>query len=182
MKKAIAFVQDTANRPKGSIIFEQIDRQRVKVYFELKNFEPSTIHAIHIHEYGDLSRGCESLGSHYNPTDSVHGSFSSRHRHKGDLINNFETNARGDFLFMYIDNLNIPDLYGRSVVIHQYPDDLGTLVYDDFSTHEIAQLSHQRGYPILSRRDMLKNLKKQSLISGNAGPRIACGIIGRMKG
>ncbi|KAG8536189.1 hypothetical protein GDO81_026934, partial [Engystomops pustulosus] len=31
------------------------------------------LHGIHIHEYGDLSMGCESCGGHYNPEGNTHG-------------------------------------------------------------------------------------------------------------
>jgi Cu/Zn superoxide dismutase len=29
-------------------------------------------HGIHIHNYGDMSDSCESLGSHFNPDDTAH--------------------------------------------------------------------------------------------------------------
>ena len=31
-------------------------------------------HGLHIHESGDMSRGCESMGPHYNPFNVNHGS------------------------------------------------------------------------------------------------------------
>lgn len=30
-------------------------------------------HGIHIHQYGDMTQGCESMGGHYNPFGSTHG-------------------------------------------------------------------------------------------------------------
>ena len=32
-----------------------------------------TLHGLHVHEFGDLSMGCQSAGGHYNPFDVVHG-------------------------------------------------------------------------------------------------------------
>lgn len=30
-------------------------------------------HGLHVHECGDISRGCESVGDHFNPNNSIHG-------------------------------------------------------------------------------------------------------------
>lgn len=30
-------------------------------------------HGLHVHECGDISRGCESVGDHFNPHNSPHG-------------------------------------------------------------------------------------------------------------
>ena len=32
-----------------------------------------TMHGFHVHEYGDLSNGCDSMGGHFNPLDNPHG-------------------------------------------------------------------------------------------------------------
>ena len=42
-------------------------------------------HGFHIHEFGDLSNGCESAGAHYNPDDVDHGDLDKGH--VGDLEN-----------------------------------------------------------------------------------------------
>ena len=31
-------------------------------------------HGFHVHEYGDLSQGCDSVGLHFNPLGVTHGS------------------------------------------------------------------------------------------------------------
>lgn len=147
MKKAICNIPSH-----GYILFSQCCNNHLTIIFKLFNFFPNATHAIHIHEFGDLSDGCKSLGPHYNPTNETHGSinFPKQPRHAGDLINNFTTDSKGRFSYTYIDDkLNdIDDIYGRSVVIHDGIDDLG------------------RG-------------KGESLQTGNAGTRLACGIIGR---
>lgn len=143
----------------GKVSFSQCPIHNcVIVSFDLFNFLPNATHAIHIHEFGDLSDGCKSLGPHYNPTNETHGSidYPNKPRHAGDLINNFTTDDKGQFVFSYIDDklskVDFTDIYGRSVVIHDGIDDLG------------------RGRGLN---------KKESLITGNAGSRLACGIIGR---
>jgi Cu-Zn family superoxide dismutase len=144
----------------GRVSFSQCCKKhkRVTVSFDLFNFLENATHAIHIHEFGDLSDGCKSLGPHYNPTNETHGSpdFPDAPRHAGDLINNFTTDDKGRFVYSYVDDklskVDFNDIYGRSVVIHCGIDDLG--------------------------RGAGKN-KAESLKTGNAGTRLACGIIGR---
>ena len=143
----------------GYVLFSKCPNHKcVIVSFDLRNFSPRATHAIHIHEFGDLSDGCKSLGPHYNPTNETHGSinYQKKPRHAGDLINNFSTDNKGQFMFAYIDDklseVDFNDIYGRSIVIHDGIDDLG--------------------------RGTGKN-KEESLKTGNAGARLACGIIGR---
>lgn len=120
------------------------------VWIKLSGFEPFTTHAIHIHEKGNLLQGCKSLGGHWNPTGVNHGSFGGVSRHSGDMINNITANGDGKVSIKYHDPIkDVSELFGRSVVIHSKKDDLG----------------------------LGKN--KESLITGNAGGRMTCAIIGR---
>ena len=152
MKKAICILDKN-----GFVLFSQCCKYHsVTIEFNLVNFSSESTHAIHIHEYGDLSDGCKSLGYHYNPSNCTHGSFSipDKPRHAGDLINNFKSDKNGSFYFKYEDEtitlFGEYTILGRSVVIHGGSDDLG-----------------------LGKGDK----SKESLISGNAGKRIVCGII-----
>lgn len=136
----------------GNIIFMPAHKGS-QVSFELRGFDANSVHAIHIHEFGDITKGCKSLGGHWNPQNRRHGSIrlDGDDRHAGDLINNLNADARGEVSHTYHDPLVVPSrILGRSVVIHEGRDDLG------------------RG------RDA------ESLITGNAGGRMACAIIGRM--
>lgn len=84
-------------------------------------------HGIHIHECGDLSNGCDSLGNHYNPGLTTHGGPDSEidQRHVGDL-GNIEADAQGRAKFRFIDRvIQVPDIIGRSVVITEKMDDFG---------------------------------------------------------
>lgn len=151
-KNAIA----TFNGPKiyGSIRFHQCNNSSdTLIKFNLFGFENNKKHAIHIHEYGDTRKGCESLGSHWNPCNTTHGSLHyNMPTHAGDLINNLQSDNTGKFNFKYYDNrvklFGIQNIYGRSIVIHDGIDDLG--LGDNF----------------------------EFLKTGNAGGRIACAIIG----
>ena len=68
--------------------------------------------AIHIHEYGNMTRGCNSLGAHWNPKETDHGSrdFPEYPRHSGDLINNITTDKDGNYNLGITDQLVFPEI------------------------------------------------------------------------
>ena len=112
-------------------------------------------HGFHIHEYGDLTDGCMSSCSHFNPFHKNHGGRGSKERHVGDLGNITSINklAKG----VFYDNLISLDfkskccIVGRCVVVHKDRDDLG------------------------------RGKDEESLKTGNAGKRLGCGVIGLRK-
>ncbi|GFY38546.1 copper chaperone for superoxide dismutase [Trichonephila inaurata madagascariensis] len=56
----------------GVIRFHQTDKDVCIIDGTLDGL-PTGEHGLHIHEFGDLSQGCESIGPHFNPTNSTHG-------------------------------------------------------------------------------------------------------------
>jgi len=148
---AICFLQ--SKEVNGFIYFHQCNSNSLntRIKFSLKG-NPLKTHAIHIHEFGDLRDGCTSLGPHYNPNNTTHGSILyDMQRHAGDLINNITFDKDGNFDYEYEDSLvNIKEILGRSIVIHSKIDDLGL----------------GKGKE-----------REESLKTGNAGSRICCGII-----
>ncbi|KAG2066462.1 copper/zinc binding superoxide dismutase [Suillus decipiens] len=136
----------------GTITFEQSSADGpVKVSGEITNLDPSSLRGFHIHSLGDLSNGCISTGSHFNPYDKSHGAPSDSVRHVGDL-GNIESDEYGTATISFKDSLislNGPtSIIGRAVVVHAGIDDLG------------------------------KGNNEESLRTGNAGGRAACGVIG----
>ena len=113
---------------------------------------PNGKHGFHIHEFGDLSNGCTSLGSHYNPFTHDHAAPDADINHVGDL-GNIVADASGianfDFLDSKISLVGPFAVLGRSCIVHLLVDDLGL-----------------GGTP-------------DSLKTGSAGARIGCGVIGR---
>lgn len=152
------------------------------ILYDLKNFGAHQIHAIHIHEFGDTSHGCASLGGHYNPTGQPHG------HHLGDLVFNFKTDRYGRATFETpLLGLDVEDIYGRSVVIHKFADDLGVVGelirdYPLLSDEDLGTLCRERGYKNTNTRaKRIQKLVQESMSNGNAGERITCAIIGRRK-
>ena len=187
--KAIAFFDPrTNNGISGMISFTQISPMHpVELFFSLQGFEPFNVHAIHIHEYGDLTDGCKSLGGHYNPTQQKH--FHSGLGHVGDLFNNFQTDVKGNFIYcLKTTRFQLSEILGRSIVIHKFTDDLGLqgrfddkgmfMSYSEMSEQQLRQICKNLGYPTENVRAMIKRLNEESTTTGNASTRIACAIIG----
>ncbi|GBG26968.1 Superoxide dismutase Cu-Zn [Hondaea fermentalgiana] len=107
-------------------------------------------HGFHIHMWGDLSNGCASTGGHFNPHGKTHGGPTSEVRHAGDL-GNIVADESGKAVVDITDK-QIPlegpqSIIGRAVVVHAGEDDLG------------------------------QGNNDESLKTGNAGGRVACGVV-----
>jgi len=135
----------------GVTRFVQIDDKTCVVEGTIDGLTPG-MHGLHVHECGDLSRGCDSTGDHFNPHGFPHGAPTDAQRHAGDL-GNVVADASGRASFRLVDKvLNVGDIIGRSLVVKEGVDDLG------------------RGTSLDSKTD------------GAAGKGIACGIIARSAG
>lgn len=73
-------------------------------------------YAMHIHETGDCSNDFQNTGGHFNPTGQVHP------QHAGDLLPLF-SNQGYAWISFYDKRFLIPEILGKSIVIHQLPDD-----------------------------------------------------------
>ncbi|KAF5315104.1 hypothetical protein D9619_007372 [Psilocybe cf. subviscida] len=136
----------------GSVHFEQqAPGNQVQITLKIKGLTPNALRGFHIHASGDLSNGCLSAGPHFNPEGSTHGASNSVVRHVGDL-GNIKADASGEANYVFTDgviSLSGPNgIIGRAVVVHAGTDDLG------------------------------KGGNEESLKTGNAGARSACGVIG----
>ncbi|EGC31481.1 hypothetical protein DICPUDRAFT_57688 [Dictyostelium purpureum] len=130
--------------------YQECESRPVAIEYEITGLS-SGKHGFHIHTFGDTSNGCISAGPHYNPFGKTHGGSNDINRHVGDLGNIIATGGtcKGTFTDNVISLLNCQySIVGRTVVVHADEDDLGKGGHED------------------------------SLTTGHAGARIACGVIG----
>eukprot|EP00245_Coleochaete_scutata_P018229 TRINITY_DN936_c0_g1_i2.p1 TRINITY_DN936_c0_g1~~TRINITY_DN936_c0_g1_i2.p1 ORF type:complete len:136 (-),score=11.62 TRINITY_DN936_c0_g1_i2:760-1167(-) len=109
------------------------------------------LHGFHVHQLGDTTNGCMSTGPHFNPAGKTHGAPEDGERHAGDL-GNVTAGPDGTVDVTLVDSQiplsGINSIVGRAVVVHADSDDLGK------GGHELSKST------------------------GNAGGRLACGVIG----
>ncbi|CAG58285.1 SOD1 [Nakaseomyces glabratus] len=151
MVKAVAVLRGSAG-VSGVVTLEQASEQDpTTITYEIAGNDPNAERGFHIHEFGDVTNGCVSAGPHFNPFKKTHGAPQDENRHVGDL-GNIKTDAQGVAKGVITDSLvkliGPTSVVGRSVVVHAGTDDLG------------------------------KGGNEESLKTGNAGPRPACGVIG----
>jgi Cu-Zn family superoxide dismutase len=72
-------------------------------------------HGLHIHQFGDITNGCETTGSHWNPFNKTHGAITDEERHVGDF-GNIEVNDDDKYAILRLDN-NLVQLSGENSVI-----------------------------------------------------------------
>ena len=120
--KAIAQLEHTVGDVQGAIKFKQKPGRPTIIKGIVKGLTPGK-HGFHIHEFGDLSKGCESAGGHYNPDGVEHGSL--QQGHVGDL-GNIVADKSGTARFQIkAERVELSDVVGRAIVIHADEDDLG---------------------------------------------------------
>jgi Cu-Zn family superoxide dismutase len=144
------------NRVKGRIHFTQMGN-RLTIKYKIQHL-PKGYHGFHIHQFGDLTEGCKTAGPHFNTyKKNIHGGPKSKIKHNGDLGNiyNIKPTTSGTKIVsskvLNLNKCNKNSIIGRSIIVHKDKDDLG------------------------------KGNNLESLKTGNAGARLACGVIGISK-
>jgi Cu-Zn family superoxide dismutase len=139
---------------KGTVTFTETN-ESVRIDVNIVGLKPDSLHGFHVHEAGDLTDKCMSMCAHFNPFNKTHGGPDSVHRHVGDL-GNLKTNKKGEAKYSFYDDMIKlrgfkSNIIGRGLIIHEDEDDCGQGENED------------------------------SLVTGNAGKRIACAVIGYSK-
>lgn len=138
-------------KPVGTAKFSQAGRG-VLIELDVHGLKPGA-HAVHIHSVGqcDAKLKFESAGGHFSPVPKNHGFMDKHGAHAGDMTNQF-ADASGN-LRASIYNPNITLRRGE----HSLFDKDGSSIV----IHAVAD-----------------DYKSQP--AGNAGGRVACGVIGHM--
>ena len=130
LTQAIAVLTPTeGNSTAGTVKFVQ-DGASVKVIGNLTGLKPNSVHAWHIHAFGDISGADgKSTGGHYNPEGNPHGLPPATGRHAGDL-GNIKADANGNAKKeLSVDNITINGtqnpILGRGFIVHAETDDGG---------------------------------------------------------
>jgi len=138
----------------GEVTFENVSKG-VKIVAEFTKL-PAGEHGFHIHRAGDLrGEGCKGACAHYHVgAAQAHGGppGAKGERHTGDLGNVSLPQSRDATIRQYtwtVKDTKVEDLWGRSVIVHADPDDLGLGDAEDSKT------------------------------TGHSGKRMACALIGR---
>ena len=138
----------------GSLMLEQ-GPYGVLVKGEIIGLSPG-YHGFHVHMTGDTGNNCKAAGGHFNPDENLHSHPFARARHAGDLGNILTMQGSPLTLVSLVDGVitlgdgGPRDVAGRAVVVHEGMDDLGLGV-------GLAAVESKK--------------------TGNAGARVACGII-----
>ena len=137
----------------GTIVFTKAT-VGLKIGYEINGLSDGK-HGFHIHECGDLTDGCKSACAHFNPYNKKHGDIDSDERHAGDLGNIISKDGKAQgTINAKVLSLSFKSracIIGRMAIIHKGEDDLGL------------------------------GGDTESSITGNAGERVACGVIGIKK-
>ena len=148
-KQGVAVLYPEDSQVSGVVRFQPVT-DGLLISYQIKGLTDGK-HGFHIHEYGDLTDGCTSACAHFNPDGATHGGLETKIRHFGDLGNIVSTNGLSKgYLFLKNGCLDGSkySILGRMIIVHADPDDLG------------------------------KGGDEESLKTGNAGKRLACGVIG----
>lgn len=94
---------------------------------EFEHLEPG-LHALKIHEYGDVEYGCDSTGPVFNPMgeERGHSHDDITHRRMGDLEHvqsRFDTGAEYKNRDQYATMWGPNSILGRSIVLYEREDD-----------------------------------------------------------
>jgi len=148
-KSGVAVMSHSSEGVSGHVLLSEWGEERTRFVCRLSGLRPG-LHGFHVHQSGDLRKGCESACSHHNPTGSTHGGPTGERRHKGDL-GNVRAGPDGSCRSIVVADVSLDEIVGRMIVVHADADDLGLLHGDE-----------------------------ESKRTGNAGKRVACGAIGRV--
>lgn len=157
---AHALLEDRDGDVVGSVRMTQTVAEKVLVEARVRGIEPAgDFHGFHIHQTGTCDPPFDSAGGHYNPDSADHG------QHAGDLpvlTVNEDGTARTRFTTGRFSVAELFDDDGSAVIVHQGRDN-----YANIPERYQSEGANEPGPD------------EDTLSAGDAGGRIACGVVRR---
>jgi len=148
---AVAVMHGTEGnaKVKGIVRFAELEDGRVYVTANISGLTPNAMHAIHVHQFGDCTAAnATSAGGHYNPQAHEHALPNETHHRHAGDLGNLAADAKGNATL----NLTVENL-------------------------TIAGLMN----PVIGRAVIIHAGQDKGAAAqptGDAGGRLACGVIG----
>jgi Cu-Zn family superoxide dismutase len=155
---ATATLRDAAGERVGNVFFKQRGRSGEVVVFGQARDLPAGFHGFHIHTTGVCEPPFTSAGGHYNPEGATHRD------HAGDMPSLLINGDGEGFVGFETDRFTIDELRdadGSAVIVHELSDN-----YANIPTRYRSPDSPPQGGPDAA-----------TLGTGDAGGRIACGVV-----
>lgn len=147
---AEARIHDRSGNPVGKLTISQHENGSVAVQVRVHDL-PAGFHGFHVHAVGECTAPFTSAGGHFDKDSHSHGS------HSGDLPV-LQVNADGmGKASVHTDRFSVADLFdsdGSAIIIHANPDNYANIPTRYAAAPDATTLS-----------------------TGDAGDRIACGVI-----
>ena len=135
----------------GTVRLTPIRHSLVKVRASVHDL-PAGFHGFHIHAVGTCEPPFTSAGGHLNPASASHP------EHAGDMPVLYVTDGGEGKAEFITDRFTVPALFdsdGSAIIVHAKPDNYANIPTDRYDPDPDAM----------------------TLATGDAGPRIACGVI-----
>ena len=147
----IVRLHDADGNDVGSVRISSVGARFVRVRATVRNL-PAGFHGFHVHSVGTCEPPFTSAGGHHNPAGATHPG------HAGDMPVLYVTEDGRGLADFITDRFTIPSLFdtdGSAIIIHAKPDNYANIPTDRYDPDPDTM----------------------TLNTGDAGARIACGVI-----
>ena len=155
---ATATLRNAAGERVGEVRFKERGRGgTVEVYGSAEGLAPG-FHGFHVHQTGQCVAPFTTAGGHYNPDGATH------RNHAGDMPSLLINADSAGFVGFETDRFSLSDLRdadGSAVIVHELSDN-----YANIPTRYRSPDSPPQGGPDAA-----------TLATGDAGSRVACGVV-----
>jgi Cu-Zn family superoxide dismutase len=156
-RRAVAVLRDTTGQTVGVVVLRE-RHDKVSVSAAVRHLAPE-FHGFHVHAVGECTPPFTSTGGHFNPGGVGHG------EHAGDLPSLLvNEDGRGELRFV-TDRFSLGDLFdgdGSAIIVHAGRDNFAN----------IPSRYHSHAYDTFGP-------DPDTLATGDAGARAACGVVRR---